>query len=36
LTVSANHKAPTGTSTLTITATSGGLTHNQQVTLTLR
>jgi hypothetical protein len=35
LTVSTNRKSPTGTFTLTITATSGGLTHSQQVTLTL-
>jgi len=36
LTVSANHKAPTGTFTLTITAASGGITHSQQVTLTIK
>jgi hypothetical protein len=36
LTVSTNRKSPAGTVTLTITATSGGLTHSQQVTLTLR
>jgi Domain of unknown function (DUF1929)/Glyoxal oxidase N-terminus/PKD domain len=36
LTVNTNRKAPTGTFTLTITATGGGLTHSQQVTLTLR
>jgi hypothetical protein len=36
LTVSTNRKSPTGTFTLTVTATSGGLTHSQQVTLTLR
>ena len=36
LTVSTNRKAPTGTFTLTVTATGGGLTHSQQVTLTVR
>jgi hypothetical protein len=36
MTVSANRKSPTGTFTLTVTAVSGGLTHSQQVTLTLR
>jgi galactose oxidase-like protein/glyoxal oxidase-like protein/PKD domain-containing protein len=36
LTVSTNHKTPTGTFTLTISATSGGLTHEQQVTLTVQ
>ena len=36
LTVNTNRKSPTGTFTLTITAISGGLTHSQQVTLTLR
>jgi hypothetical protein len=34
--VSTNHKTPAGTSTLTISATSGGLTHTQQVTLTVQ
>ena len=36
LTVSTNRKSPTGTFTLTVMATSGGLTQSQQVTLTLR
>ena len=36
LTVSTNRKSPTGTFTLTVTGSSGGLTHSQQVTLTLR
>jgi hypothetical protein len=36
LRVSTNHKTPAGTSTLTISATSGGLTHTQQVTLTVQ
>jgi hypothetical protein len=36
LTVSTNHKTPTGTFTLIISATSGGLTHKQQVTLTVQ
>jgi Galactose oxidase-like, Early set domain/Glyoxal oxidase N-terminus/PKD domain len=36
LTVGTNRKSPTGTFTLTVTATGGGLTHIQQVTLTLR
>jgi hypothetical protein len=36
LTVGTNHKTPTGTFTLTISATSGGLTHKQQVTLTVQ
>lgn len=35
LTVSTNHKTPTGTFTLTVTTTSGALTHQQQVTLTI-
>src|SRR6266481_1408912 len=36
LTVSTMRKTPTGTVTLTISATSGGLTHQQQVTLTVQ
>ena len=36
LTVSANRKSPTGTFTLTITGTSGSLTHSRQVTLTVQ
>ena len=36
LTVNTNHKTPAGTFTLTVTAISGGLTHSQQVTLTVR
>jgi Domain of unknown function (DUF1929)/Glyoxal oxidase N-terminus/PKD domain len=36
LTISANRKAPIGTSTLTITGTSGGVSHSQQVTLTIQ
>lgn len=36
LTVSTIRKTPTGTVTLTISATSGGLTHKQQVTLTVQ
>ena len=36
LTVSTMRKTPTGTFTLTISATSGGLTHTQQVTLTVQ
>jgi hypothetical protein len=36
LTVSTGHRTPTGTFTLTISATSGGLTHKQQVTLTVQ
>jgi len=35
LTVSTNHKAPTGTFTLTITAATSGTSHSQTVTLTL-
>jgi len=36
LNVSTMRKTPTGTFTLTISATSGGLTHTQQVTLTVQ
>jgi hypothetical protein len=36
LTVNTNHKTPVGTFALTVTATSGGLTHSQQVTLTVQ
>ena len=36
LTVSTMRKTPSGTFTLTISATSGGLTHTQQVTLTVQ
>jgi Domain of unknown function (DUF1929)/Glyoxal oxidase N-terminus/PKD domain len=36
LTVSTMRKTPTGTFMLTISATSGGLTHNQQVNLTVQ
>jgi hypothetical protein len=36
LTVSATRKAPARAFTLTVTTSSGGATHSQQVTLTLR
>jgi len=36
LTINANRKAPTGTFALTITGTSGGVSHSQQVTLTIQ
>ena len=36
LTISANRRAPLGISTLTITGTSGGVSHSQQVTLTIQ
>jgi hypothetical protein len=36
LTIGTNKNAPTGTFTLTITATSGGLTHSKQVALTVQ
>jgi Domain of unknown function (DUF1929)/Glyoxal oxidase N-terminus/PKD domain len=36
LTINANRKAPTGTFTLTVTGTSGGVSHSQQVTLTVQ
>ena len=36
LTISANRKAPTGSFALTITGTSGGVSHSQQVTLIIQ